>query len=75
MQNKLYTGNKIRHGITKSTFSLISLTLCYDKEHILQTSKAMHVQFEVSVPNTYLGMTTYFFSFNSLLPKLSFFNL
>ena len=33
MQNKLYAANTIRHGITEPTVSLLSLQLCYDKEH------------------------------------------
>jgi len=33
MQNKLHTANTIRHGITEPTVSLLSLQLCYDKEH------------------------------------------
>jgi len=44
------------------------LQLCFDKEH----NKGMHVQFEVSIPNTYPRMTRYFFLFNSSLPKLTF---
>ena len=53
MQNKLYTANTIRH-----------LYNCVMIKNIiyLTTGKGMHVQFEVSVPNTYLRMIRYFFS-------------
>jgi len=71
MQNKLYTANTIRQGVTKPT-----LQLGYGKEHKIVYKPVKVCMYNLRwayLPNTCLLLTSYFFSFKSSLLKLSLF--